>query len=574
MKRSLRIKMLVTFSLIVLANCIILAYLSHTVSANLVKDTVSQLAGKIVQQAVDDIDVEKYEDITLDSGETDLYYQLREQLNEIRETTGLTYLYTMSREQVNGTYQYYYMVDGMPVGSEDESLLGDVEEEIATFPAIVKTFETESMQVDMTFSKNWGGTVSAYVPIKNSTGDVIGIMGADLDATEVYQQLDENKQTLMMITVLILVISSIIIFFFTYYLLKPLKDLTRQVKHVGAGNLTAKVEIKRSDEIGNLSVAINQMRENLRDMISNISNVAGSVSRHSEELTHSSNEVKQGSLQVAATMQMLSNGADTQADASRLLAQEMDNFSIKIQEANQNGEEISLKSNVVLELANEGIQYMSASVHQMKLINSIVHNSVQKVQVLDQQLQEITKLVDVINSIAGQTNLLALNAAIEAARAGEHGKGFAIVADEIRKLSVQVTTSVKDITEIVDNIQHESHDIVHSLEEGYDQVQNGSSQIQLTGEAFSKIHSSVSSMVERISVISKNLEVISTNSICMNNSIEKIAAISEESAAGVEETTSSVKQTHSSMEEISGNAIHLSQLAENLNDHVKNFQLK
>ncbi|QGQ45350.1 methyl-accepting chemotaxis protein [Metabacillus sediminilitoris] len=574
MKRSLRIKMLVTFSLIVLTNCIILAYISHTVSANLVKDTVSQLAGTIVQQAVDGIDVEKYEEITLDSGETDLYYQLREQLNELRETTGLTYLYTMSREQVNGTYQYYYMVDGMPVGSEDESLLGDVEEEIATFPAIVKTFETESMQVDMTFSQNWGGTVSAYVPIKNSTGDVIGIMGADLDATKVYQQLDENKLTLMMITVLILVISSVIIFFFTYYLLKPLKDLTRQVQHVGAGNLTAKMEIKRSDEIGNLSVAIDKMRENLRDMISNISNVAGSVSRHSEELTHSSNEVKQGSLQVAATMQLLSNGADTQADASRLLAQEMDNFSIKIQEANQNGEEISLKSNVVLELANEGIQYMSGSVHQMELINSIVHNSVQKVQVLDQQLQEITKLVDVINSIAGQTNLLALNAAIEAARAGEHGKGFAIVADEIRKLSVQVTTSVKDITEIVDNIQHESHDIVHSLEEGYDQVQNGSSQIQLTGEAFSKIHSSVSSMVERISVISKNLEVISTNSICMNDSIEKIAAISEESAAGVEETTSSVKQTHSSMEEISGNAIQLSQLAENLNDQVKNFQLK
>jgi methyl-accepting chemotaxis protein len=466
------------------------------------------------------------------------------------------------------------MVDGMPKGSEDESSLGDLEEEINTFPAIVDTFEKESMQVDMTFSKNWGGTVSAYVPIKSNSGDVIGIIGADLDATKVYEKLNSNKQKLIMITLLILVISGVIIFLFTFYLFKPLKDLTRQVQLVGAGNLTAKVEINRSDEIGDLAIAINKMQQNLRDMIYNISQAAETVSRHSEELTNSSNEVKLGSLQVASTMLMISNGTENQADASRLLAREMDSFSIKIQEANHNGEEISIKSNQVLELANEGSQYMEASMHQMELIHHIVHNSVKNVQVLDQQLQEITKLVDVINAIANQTNLLALNAAIEAARAGDHGKGFAVVADEIRKLAVQVTNSVQDITGIVKNIQSESQVMVHSLEEGYVQVQDGSSQIQLTGEAFNKINLSVTSMVERISIISKNLAVISKNSLLMNDSIEKIAAISEESAAGVEQTTTSVKQTHTSMEEISGNAKHLAQLAENLNDQVKNFHLK
>ncbi len=183
-------------------------------------------------------------------------------------------------------------------------------------------------------------------------------------------------------------------------------------------------------------------------------------------------------------------------------------------------------------------------------------------------------MVVVIQSIADQTNLLALNASIEAARAGEHGKGFAVVADEVRKLAEQVSKSVQDITKIVENIQTESKIVAQSLVEGYHLVEEGSNQIQLTGESFNKIHSSVSSIVQQIENISANLGNITETSQVINKSLEDIATISESVVAGVEETTASIEESNSSMVGILERANHLEQLADGLNNQVKQFQAK
>src|SRR5690625_3982788 len=131
----------------------------------------------------------------------------------------------------------------------------------------------------------------------------------------------------------------------------------------------------------------------------------------------------------------------------------------------------------------------------MVRINDVVQEYVEKMKWLDQQAQEISKLVGVINDIADQTNLLALNAAIEAARAGENGKGFAVVADEVRKLSEQVANSVSEITNIVSNIQRESSDVTSSLLDGYKEVEKGTEQIQFTHEKFQGISNAVTEVV-------------------------------------------------------------------------------
>jgi methyl-accepting chemotaxis protein len=280
-----------------------------------------------------------------------------------------------------------------------------------------------------------------------------------------------------------------------------------------------------------------------------------------------------GSQQIAATMQELSGGAESQANSSLKLAEKMSDFSRKTQFAAKNGDEISSTTKQVLELTEQGRKMMEISVKEMSLIYNIVTDSVAKVNELDEQAEQITEMIKVIQNIAEQTNLLALNAAIEAARAGEHGKGFAVVADEVRKLSGQVKLSVGDITQTVNSIQHGSKQVTVSLEEGYEKVSSGTIQIQTTGKTFVEITDAVSNMVEKINGIVTNLAQINNDTATIQSVIEQIASISEESAAGIEETADSSQQTSSSMEQISNNAKALENLSKDLNDLVRQFNI-
>lgn len=570
MRRSLRIKMLVTFSLVVLVSCVTIAIISYSSSVNLVKNSLSDMGGNIVQRAETLIDKEQFHQITPESGETDYYHELRETLNLFRETTGLNYLYTMNRKEVNGEYEYYYVVDGMPI--EEASALGDTED-ISDYPAMEKAFETGTMQVEMTNTEEWGALVTTYHPIKTSNGDLIGIIGADLDATDVYETMSKDRSTLFLYTLVILVISLAIIFYFTTSLLKPLKTLTDQVQRVGEGDLSTEIQIKRTDEIGMLACAVTNMQQSLRTLISDISQVTETVSQQGEALTQSSQQVKKDSNQVAATMQELASGADVQSRQSSDLTNTMNEFHKQIEKANEEGHLIAESSTKVLEMTNQGSKHMNTSVHQMETIHTIMNHAVEKVQGLDQQAQEVSQLVVVIKGIAEQTNLLALNAAIEAARAGEQGKGFAVVANEVRKLAEQVSGSVENITSIVTTIQQEAKGMSQSLEEGFTQVIQGSNQMKITGETFGVIERSVSDMVESITTISKSFGQINQKTNQIHQTLEEVAGISEESASGIEQTSSSVQRTNHAMEEISGNAHSLFTLAEKLNEMIKKFKL-
>lgn len=408
-----------------------------------------------------------------------------------------------------------------------------------------------------TDAANWGWTVTA------------GTYMMDFN-----QPASEILTLIMVVIVATLIIGIFIILMFANSIAKPINKVTEQMDHLANGDLTQEpLHLKSKDETGKLANSMNHMQTKLKDIITNVSNTSEMLTGHSEELTQSANEVKAGSEQVATTMQELATGSESQANSASELSSVMGTFTGKVQEANAKGEHIQQSSNDILSMTGEGSQLMQSSNEQMIKIDQIVQEAVKKVQGLDTQSQEITKLVSVIKDIADQTNLLALNAAIEAARAGEHGKGFAVVADEVRKLAEQVSTSVTDITGIVGNIQNESSSVAVSLQDGYKEVEQGTNQIKTTGETFNKISTAVTEMVTNIKMVSSNLSDIAANSQEMNSSIEEIASISEESAAGIEQTSASSEQTSSSMEEVAESSEQLSKLSEELNGLVRQFKL-
>jgi len=355
----------------------------------------------------------------------------------------------------------------------------------------------------------------------------------------------------------------------------PIKKVVERLTLISTGDLTNEpIVIDRGDEVGQLALAINNLQEELKNMLSDISRVSETVASHSEELTQSAIEVASGSEQISATMQELSFGSEQLAARSAEIASITNSFAVKVEDADQYGKEIEASSKEVLLMTKEGTQLMEASSQQMENINTVVNDAVVKMEALYEKSMEISKLVVVINDVAEQTNLLSLNASIEAARAGEAGKGFAVVADEVKKLASQTALSVNDITLIVKDIQSQFEDLVTSLSKGSEEVVKGTSQIEETNATFKEINLAVASMVEGIQRISSNLTEVVSDSSTMNQSIQEVAAISHESSAGIEETSAATEQTGNSMDEVKESAKQLALLGKELNAFVSHFKMQ
>ncbi|RZI52143.1 methyl-accepting chemotaxis protein [Aeribacillus pallidus] len=386
-----------------------------------------------------------------------------------------------------------------------------------------------------------------------------------------------NLSIIIILAVLasILLIGFIMSFKMARSITNPLIKIAGQMEQISKGNLILEpLSIKSKDEIGELMEAVNEMGNQLRKIVQDIHHASDTMSKQSSDLLSSSKELKEGSNQIAATMQELSAGAESQANSASELSEAMGMYMDKIYQIHRNGKEMFDKSREVLELTDNGSKLMNQSKKLFDYMFTGMQSNMKKIKKLDERSKQISKLVEVIQSIADQTNLLALNAAIEAARAGEHGKGFAVVADEVRKLAEQVSSSVVDIQKIVEEVHSETNKVTKSFELGFQQVESGMDSMNETSAAFQQIKETIKEISERINNAQNDLTDMLSTSESINDSISNIASISEEAAAGIEQTSASAATANGSAATIASHAESMSNLAEDLQSLVKRFQVQ
>jgi methyl-accepting chemotaxis protein len=337
--------------------------------------------------------------------------------------------------------------------------------------------------------------------------------------------------------------------FFSFYLgtiiRKPLNRLAQQSSAIASGDLTVQITQETTEEIGQMASSFAAMKTNLQQTLS--------------QFTEATAAVASASAEISASTEQMAAGTQEQGQQATDVSSSVEQMSKTIHENSRNATRTVETANSAKQAAVHGGQVVQESITGMKRIASVVNKSAETVRALGQSSNQIGEIISVIDDIADQTNLLALNAAIEAARAGEQGRGFAVVADEVRKLAERTTKATKEITEMIKKIQHDTGDAVSSMEQGTREVEQGIKLADAAGSSLQtivEISQKVTDMISQIAVAS-----------------EQQAGASEEISKSVEGISNVAQETASGIQQIARTAEDLNRLTENLQQLIDRFKL-
>lgn len=457
-----------------------------------------------------------------------------------------------------------FVHDGKVISASDESIKSEIDYAMAK----------EAMESGELKIHDSNARVHAYQPIKKGN-DVIAINYVSVDKADIQAKTLSMLQKIIALGIVLLIAGIAVISKLVEKMVSPIIQVKNELEDIaqGQGDLTRRINLSAEGEIKDLVVAFNQFMDNLNILIKEVNDSANELYTSGEEIlstVHNSNELVDGIYQKSNIIRDMSS--ENMGHIGRTEAS-IEEITKSVESSVSDIENIAMKTFILTEEAKTGKDNIEEINAEILNISELVKNTVESLNELSGLSTEIVEIVDVIKNICDETNLLSLNANIEAARAGEHGRGFAIVAGEVRKLSVETSASAENISVIIQKFVDKLKSSVREAKGVEVIVQNSSQKSVDVKDSIVKITDSIDDVSQSVTAIAGMIEEQSAASQEVNASTKYFVESIETTDENIMDIGQSIEKQKYEFENLNSLANNLSKVSENLESLVSKFKL-